>query len=58
MLRSYMAMMVFAGFRLLWELPVLQDRPVGARATMILGLTMAIAFTGTELLLRLRRPAR
>jgi Predicted membrane protein (DUF2306) len=54
MLRSYMAMMVFAWFRLAWELPVLQDVSRGARATIILALTMAITFVGTELVLRLR----
>jgi hypothetical protein len=54
MLRSYMAMMVFAWFRLAWELPVLRDLTVGARATTFLALTMTIAFVGTELLLRSR----
>jgi hypothetical protein len=54
MLRSYMAMMVFAWFRLAWELPVLRDLTVRPRATTILALTMAITFAGTELLLRSR----
>jgi Predicted membrane protein (DUF2306) len=54
MLRSYMTMMVFAWFRLAWELPVFQDVPGGSRATMLLALTMAITFVGTELVLRLR----
>jgi hypothetical protein len=54
MLRSYMAMMVFAWFRLAWEMPVLPDLPPAARATAILALTMAITFVGTELVLRMR----
>jgi len=54
MLRSYMAMMVFAWFRLTMELPVLRDVPLGTRATTLLALTMLITFSGTELFLRLR----
>jgi hypothetical protein len=54
MLRSYMTMMVFAWFRLAWELPVLRDLTVGARAATLLALTMAITFAGTEMLLRSR----
>lgn len=55
MLRSYMAMMVFAWFRLGWELPVLQDMAPGTRAAMILGLTMLLTFAGTESILKLRQ---
>lgn len=55
MLRSYMAVMVFAWFRLAMELPLLQDVPKGTRATMMLALTMLITYAGTELVLRLRR---
>jgi hypothetical protein len=54
MVRSYMAMMVFAWFRLIWELPVLGHLSISARAAMILALTMLITFVGTELMLRLR----
>jgi hypothetical protein len=52
MLRSYMAMMVFAWFRLAWELPMLQDLAPPLRAATFLGLTMLIAFGATELILR------
>lgn len=51
MLRSYMAMMVFAWFRLGWELPVLQDVPAGTRAPTILGVAMLLTLAATELLL-------
>jgi hypothetical protein len=54
MVRSYMAMMVFAWFRLAWELPLLQDTPIVARAPLILAATMGITFFATELLLRHR----
>ncbi len=54
MLRSYMAMMVFAWFRLAWEFPVLQELPVRTRAAAILGLTMLFTFIGTESVLALR----
>lgn len=54
MLRSYMAMMVFAWFRLGWELPLLRDMAAGTRAATILGLTMLVTFIATETLLRLR----
>jgi hypothetical protein len=56
MLRSYMAMMVFAWFRLAWELPLLPHLSASARATLFLFLTMAITFVGTELMLRFRTP--
>jgi hypothetical protein len=52
MLRSYMAMMVFAWFRLIMELPVLEDMPIRARATMVLALTMAMTVVVTELIVR------
>jgi hypothetical protein len=51
MLRSYMAMMVFAWFRLGWELPVMQDTPNGTRAATILGIAMLTALTATELVI-------
>jgi len=51
MLRSYMAMMVFAWFRLAWELPVLHALPGGSRAAALLAATMLITFTVTELIL-------
>lgn len=51
MIRSYMAMMVFAWFRLAWELPLLTNMPTSARAASILGLTMLITLAGTELAL-------
>ncbi len=54
MIRSYMAMMVFAWFRLAWELPLLRDTPPSARAATVLALTMLITFAGTELVLWLR----
>jgi hypothetical protein len=54
MLRSYMAMMVFAWFRLAWELPVLQEMTRSARATLLLGLSMLLTFAGTEAILALR----
>lgn len=52
MIRSYMAMMVFAWFRLAWELPVLTGTAATERAAMILGLTMLVTLAGTELALR------
>ncbi|HEY0686652.1 MAG TPA: DUF2306 domain-containing protein [Steroidobacter sp.] len=52
MIRSYMAMMVFAWFRLAWELPLLTNTPTGTRAAAILGLTMLITLAGTEVALR------
>jgi hypothetical protein len=52
MFRSYMAMMVFAWFRLIMELPVLEDMPPRARATMVLALTMVMAGSVTEVILR------
>jgi hypothetical protein len=55
MLRSYMAMMVFAWFRLGWELPLLRDMAAGTRAATILGLTMLVTFAATETLLKLRQ---
>jgi hypothetical protein len=54
MLRSYMAMMVFAWFRLGWELPVLEELDPRTRATAILGLTMLLAFLCTESILAWR----
>jgi hypothetical protein len=51
MLRSYMAMMVFAWFRLAMETPLLQDMPGRARATTILALTMLITLLCTEVAL-------
>jgi uncharacterized membrane protein len=51
MLRSYMAMMVFAWFRLLWEMPVFQELSPPTRATIVLALTMLVTFVGTELIL-------
>lgn len=58
MLRSYMAMMVFAGFRLLWELPILRDSPAPTRAPLLLAIAMIAAFISTELVLRWRSQAR
>jgi hypothetical protein len=52
MLRSYMAMMVFAWFRLAMETPFLEDMPAAQRATTILGLTMVITLVATELIRR------
>jgi hypothetical protein len=46
-----MAMMVFAWFRLGWELPVMQDVSNGTRAAMILGIAMLTALTSTELVI-------
>jgi hypothetical protein len=57
MLRSYMAMMVFAWFRLAWEVPVLQDVPASIRAATLLALTMLITFAATELALTFRARA-
>ena len=54
MLRSYMAMMVFAWFRLGWEFPVLEELALRTRAAVILGLTMLITFIATESILALR----
>ncbi len=54
MFRSYMAMMVFAWFRLAWEFPVLNELTPRSRATVILGLTMFITFIGTESILAWR----
>jgi hypothetical protein len=54
MLRSYMAMMVFAWFRLAWEFPVLEGMAPRTRATVILGLTMLLTVVGTESILALR----
>jgi uncharacterized membrane protein len=58
MLRSYMAMMVFAGFRLLWELPIVSGAPATTRAPLLLALAMAAALVGTELVLKWRDGAR
>ena len=58
MLRSYMAMMVFAWFRLLWEVPVLRELSPGARATTFLALAMLISLVGTELFLNPRAERR
>jgi hypothetical protein len=54
MLRSYLAMMVFAWFRLIWELPVLEAMAPGARAALILGLTMLFTGIVSEAILALR----
>jgi hypothetical protein len=54
MLRSYMAMMVFAWFRLAWEFPVLEELALRTRAAVILGLTMLLTFLATESILALR----
>jgi hypothetical protein len=54
MLRSYMAMMVFAWFRLAWEFPVLEAMAPRTRAAVILGLTMLLTVVGTESILALR----
>jgi hypothetical protein len=54
MLRSYMAMMVFAWFRLAWEFPVLEELALRTRAAVILGLTMLLTFLATESILVLR----
>ena len=54
MFRSYMAMMVFAWFRLAWELPVLDELSPRSRAAVILGLTMFITFLATESILAWR----
>ncbi len=54
MLRSYMAMMVFAWFRLAWEFPVLEEMSPRARAALILGVTMLLTFAATESILALR----
>jgi hypothetical protein len=54
MLRSYVAMMVFAWFRLAWEFPVLDELSPRSRATVILGLTMFITFIVTESILAWR----
>jgi hypothetical protein len=54
MLRSYMAMMVFAWFRLAWEFPVLEQMALRTRAALILGLTMLLTVIGTESILALR----
>jgi predicted membrane protein DUF2306 len=58
MIRSYMAMMVFAWFRLGMLLPVLHDAPLQVRAATILAATMLITLGGTELVLRRFRPLR
>lgn len=60
--RSYTTMMVFAWFRLAWELPLLTATPAGDRAAMILGGTMLVTLVGTELAVRrvrsrIERPA-
>lgn len=57
MIRSYLAMMVFAWFRLVWELPLWRDMAPGTRAAMFLGLTMLITWVATELILRLLKRA-
>ena len=54
MLRSYAGMMVFAWFRLVWELPVLHTLPQGTRAATVLAVTMLLTFAATELLLLMR----
>ena len=54
MLRSYMAMMVFAWFRLAWEFPVLEELALRTRAAVILALTMLFTFIATESILALR----
>jgi Predicted membrane protein (DUF2306) len=58
MLRSYMAMMVFAWFRLAWEFPVLETMPPKSRATLILALTMLLTFVATETILAVRARQR
>jgi uncharacterized membrane protein len=58
MLRSYMAMMVFAGFRLTWELPILRDAPATTRAPVLLAIAMVAALVGTEVVLKWRDGAR
>ena len=55
MVRSYMAMMVFAWFRLALKVPVLEDATIQTRVATVLASAMLITFGTTELALLLRR---